>query len=64
MRRKHASVANKEITLGQKFASVASTNRVGGGGGTFLTGTTLTVRRPFHRKDFEWRGIWNYGTTF
>ena len=54
MRRKHASVANKEITLGQKFASVASTNKVGGGGGIFFL--TLTVRRPFHRKDFEWRG--------
>ena len=62
MRRKHASVANKEITLGQKFASVASTNKVGGGGGIFFL--TLTVRRPFHRKDFEWREIWNYGTTF
>ena len=25
---------------------------------------TFTVRRPFHRKDFEWRGIWKYRATF
>ena len=25
---------------------------------------TLTVRRPFHRKDFKWRWIWKYGATF
>ena len=25
---------------------------------------TLTVRRPFHRKDFKWKKIWGYRATF
>ena len=25
---------------------------------------TLTVRWPFHRKDFKWRKIWGYGVNF
>ena len=24
----------------------------------------LTVRRPFHRKDFKWKKIWGYGVNF
>ena len=25
---------------------------------------TLTVRGPFHRKDFKWKKIWGYGVNF
>ena len=25
---------------------------------------TLTVRGPFHRKDFKWKRIWGYGVNF